>query len=291
MSIKRNGLGRNLSALLGTPSTSAPSTEPIKLPLHALQPGKYQPRRVIEEGPLEELAASIQQQGLLQPILVRELDDQKYEILAGERRWRACQRAGLVNIPVIIKPADDQTAMAIALIENLQREDLTVLDQAQAMHRLHTEFDLTHQQIAALVHKSRTAVSNFLRLLTLSPQVKNLLDTNQLDMGHARTLLGLQESEQNQVAEIIVKRGLSVRETENLVNRLKKGNSTEKISKEPNPLYTEKLSTISECLQTRVQLKPGKLGKGSLVIHYDNAVHLQKVLERLGVLEGLERNM
>lgn len=177
MTVKRSGLGRNLSALLSHSGsallTDKPAIEHLKLAVGCLQPGKYQPRGEMEEAPLHELAQSIKKQGLLQPLLVRELSDGRYEIIAGERRWRASQIAGLTEVPVILKQVDDETAMAMALVENLQREDLNAMDQARAMHRLTSEFALTHQQVADLLCKSRTAVSNFLRLLTLATAVKN----------------------------------------------------------------------------------------------------------------------
>ncbi|TAL63031.1 MAG: ParB/RepB/Spo0J family partition protein, partial [Legionella sp.] len=205
MATKRSGLGRNLSALLSQSSTMVlderPVTNPLKLAVGCLQPGKYQPRGEMEEAPLMELADSIKKQGLLQPLLVRELDDGRYEIIAGERRWRASQMAGLTEVPVIVKQVDDETAMAMALVENLQREDLNAMDQARAMYRLTNEFSLTHQQVAELLCKSRTAVSNFLRLMSLSTVVKKMLEHGDLDMGHARALLTLDELQQNQVAQ------------------------------------------------------------------------------------------
>jgi ParB family chromosome partitioning protein len=292
MTVKRGGLGRNLSALLGTTANTpltAPfqsTIEPHKLALTCIQPGKYQPRGEFDDALLAELAASIKQQGLLQPIIVRELSQTgSYEILAGERRWRACQLAELIEIPVIIKQVDDQTAMAIALVENLQREDLNAMDQARAMHRLTSEFGLTHQQIADLLNKSRTAVSNFLRLLTLSPTVRRLLENADLDMGHARALLMLDEHQQVEVAQLVVAKELSVRETEKLVNRIKKGVIVEKNVSAPlvNISYTNHIQNLSERLQTKIALKPAKNGKGTLVIHYESDQNLERVLELLQV--------
>lgn len=177
MTVKRSGLGRNLSALLSQSSgnllNEKPQADGLKLAVDCLQPGKYQPRGEMEEAALTELAESIKKQGLLQPLVVRELSDGRYEIIAGERRWRASQLAGLTEVPVVLRQVDDETAMAIALVENLQREDLNAMDQARAMHRLTNEFSLTHQQVADLLCKSRTAVSNYLRLLALSTAVKN----------------------------------------------------------------------------------------------------------------------
>lgn len=286
MTVKRGGLGRNLSALLSQSGTSLlndkPQAEPLKLSVNCLQPGKYQPRGEMEDGPLNELAESIKKQGLLQPLLVRELSSSGlYEIIAGERRWRASQIAGLTEVPVILKQVDDETAMAMALVENLQREDLNAMDQARAMHRLTSEFALTHQQVADLLCKSRTAVSNFLRLLSLSMAVKKLLEHGDIDMGHARALLMLEEEQQNQVAQLIIAKNLSVRETEKLVERVKVGNTEKTVRDEPKPLYEEQLSSLAQQLKTQVKLKPGKSGKGSLVIHYDNAGALQQIIEQL----------
>ncbi len=287
MTVKRSSLGRNLSALLSQSSTillnEKPQAENLKLAVDCLQPGKYQPRGEMEEAPLMELAQSIKKQGLLQPLLVRELTNGRYEIIAGERRWRASQLAGLTEVPVLLKQVDDETAMAMALVENLQREDLNAMDQARAMHRLTHEFSLTHQQVADLLCKSRTAVSNYLRLLALSSGVKKLLEHGDLDMGHARALLMLEEEQQNQVAQLIVAKNLSVRETEKLVERIK----LEK-TKEQQPhhidlahLYYDQLENLSQHLQTSIKIKPAKAGKGSLVIHYDNEHSLKNIIEQL----------
>lgn len=286
MTVKRGGLGRNLSALLSQPSgillTDKPQTESLRLSVECLQPGKYQPRGEMEQAPLTELAESIKKQGLLQPLLVRELSSGRYEIIAGERRWRASQIAGLTEVPVILKQVDDETAMAMALVENLQREDLNAMDQARAMHRLTNEFSLTHQQVADLLCKSRTAVSNFLRLLSLSTAVKKLLEHGDIDMGHARALLMLEEEQQNQAAQLIVAKNLSVRETEKLVERIKAGKMVDKEPVERTEyLYQVELSTLAQQLQAPIKLKPGKAGKGSLVIQYDSADSLQKIIDQL----------
>lgn len=285
MTVKRSSLGRNLSALLSQSSSTLfneqSQPEQLKLAVTCLQPGKYQPRGGMEEAPLSELAQSIKKQGVLQPLLVRELDSGRYEIIAGERRWRASQLAGLTEVPVILKQVDDETAMAMALVENLQREDLNAMDQARAMHRLTTEFSLTHQQVADLLSKSRTAVSNFLRLLSLSNPVKKLLENGDMDMGHARALLALDEDQQNQVAQLIVAKNLSVRETEQLVERIKTGKPEPKALKENNSLFREQLNSLAKQLQTTIKLKQGKTGKGTLVIHYENDNNLQKIIDQL----------
>lgn len=284
MTVKRVGLGRNLSALLGNSTTNLlaekPSADHFKLSVDCLQPGKYQPRTEIEEEPLAELAESIKQQGLLQPLVVREIANERYEIIAGERRWRACQLAGLTEIPVILRQVDDETAMAMALVENLQREDLNAMDQARAMFRLTTEFGLTHQQVANILSKSRAAVSNYLRLLSLSNEVKRLLEHGDLDMGHARALLLLEEEQQEQVARLVVAKNLSVRETEKIAARIKEG-KVEQVNSKPDlsPLVKEQIQTLAEQLNTKIKIKPGKFGKGTLVIHYDTMQNLQTVIE------------
>ncbi|MGQ3889624.1 ParB/RepB/Spo0J family partition protein [Legionella sp. CNM-1927-20] len=289
MSIKRGGLGRNLSALLSTPApnfiSNTSTNETVKLALDCLQPGKYQPRSAIDDLTLHELASSIKQQGLLQPILARSLANGTYEIIAGERRWRACQLAGLTEVPVIIKQVDDETAIAMALVENLQRENLSPLDQARAMARLIEEFGLTHQQIADLLSKSRATVSNFLRLLALSPEVMKLLDNGDLDMGHARALLILDEEKQVQVANIIIVKNLSVRETEQLVNRLKEADKLpQPNSRESLPQFSliySHLEKLKEHLNTQINVKHSKAGKGSLVIHYNSLQELETVIEQI----------
>lgn len=286
MTVQRKSLGRNLSALLGQSNMLLAERQSglMKLSVDCLQAGKYQPRSEMEEASLGELAQSIKKQGLLQPLLVRELNNGCYEIIAGERRWRASQMAGLSEVPVIVKQVDDETAMAMALVENLQREDLNAMDQARAMYRLTSEFSLTHQQVAELLCKSRAAVSNYLRLLSLSNSVKKLLEHGDLDMGHARALLVLEEEQQNQVAQLIVAKNLSVRETEKLVERIK----TNKPLKQESPLdyphfYEDQLQTLAQHLQTKIKLKPGKSGQGSLVIHYQDEDCLKRLMEQLGV--------
>jgi len=291
MSVKRSGLGRNLSALLGTSSsTILASTQPLSVPetrclaVDRLQPGKYQPRRAMDDTALQELASSIKQQGLLQPLLVRLVTDDRYEIIAGERRWRASMLAGLTEVPVVVKQVDDETAMAMALVENLQREDLNPVDKARAMARLTEECSLTHQQIAELLSISRAAVSNFLRLLSLCGEVMRLLEYGDLDMGHARTLLILEGEQQLEVARIVVAKNLSVRETEKLVNRVKENRLTTHdsppVMKEYSAIQTH-LDDLALQLNTQVKLKPGKAGKGSLVIQYSSQHELEAVIAQI----------
>ncbi len=287
MSQKRSGLGRNLSALLSqSPLQFQADTHLLEhaaieyRPITSLMPGQYQPRRVFSEETIRELADSIQKQGLLQPLVVRELTSGQYEIIAGERRWRACQQAGLAQVPVLIRQVNDETALALALVENLQREDLSVLDQARAMQRLLTEFDLTHQQIAELLSKSRTAVSNHLRLLNLTKEVQTYLEQGSLDMGHARCLLALNIEEQNRVAALVVAKALSVRETERLVHTLKMSES-EPPKSQPTTLNERvqpKLDSLAQQLQTQVRIKQSATGRGTLMIAYADLAELDKII-------------
>jgi ParB family chromosome partitioning protein len=289
MVAKRGGLGRNLSALLSHAESGqaileldVKNGEHIELPVENLAPGKYQPRREMNEASLAELADSIKKQGLLQPLVVREIAPHRYEIIAGERRFRACQLAGMSRVPVLLRKVDDETAMAMALVENLQREDLNPIDEARAMHRLTTEFALTHQEVADILSKSRAAVSNYLRLLNLCGDVRHMLERGLLDMGHARCLLMLDENAQKDVAGLIVTKGLSVRETETLVAKMKapKPLSQERKIDTP-PLFERELKVLSMRLKTEIKLKQGKASSGTLVIHYEDTDALQKMLSAL----------
>jgi ParB family chromosome partitioning protein len=282
---KTRGLGRSLSVLLNqhTEVKTQSSTEANMLEPQKLQPGKYQPRGVIDETHLKELADSIQKQGLIQPIVVRPLTSQpdRYEIIAGERRWRASQIAGLTTIPVIIKHVDDETAMALALIENLQREDLNPLDKARAMQRLTEEFELTHQQVAEVLSKSRASVTNFIRLLQLHPIVINHVEHGDLDMGHARALLILTPPQQLEAAKLIMARQLNVRETEILAKRIKEGQSLEKKHQPIIPAYLDEIRHLSTALKTKVDIKSIAKGRGKLIIHYDNEAKLKTLIASL----------
>lgn len=282
MTVKRSGLGRNLSALLGgvTPQSSGPLPPPQLVSIKDLQPGKYQPRRSFDEETLKELSQSIQRQGLLQPIVVRGIGQERYEILAGERRWRACQLAGMQDIPVIVKTVTDEEALVIALVENLQREDLNALESARAMDQLMREHDLTHQQVADLLSKSRSNVSNQLRLLSLSLPVQQHLEQGNLEMGHARALLMLEESLQAEVARQVTEKQLSVRATEALVARLKAGEEIVEVF-EATPLKHPFEKMLNDYLKTKVEIKPGRAGRGKLVIHYDNEACLGSIVESL----------
>lgn len=290
MTVKRGGLGRNLSALLGASGGHTLLAEKeeviitpqrLSLSVDALRPGRSQPRAAFDDVTISELAESIKKQGLLQPLLVREVADGQYEIIAGERRWRACKLAEIQQIPVILHQVDDETAMAMALVENLQREDLNAMDQARAMHRLTTEFALTHQQIAELLSKSRTAVTNFLRLLNLNSSVRLMLEHGDIDMGHARCLLMLEEDQQYQVAQLVVAKNLSVRKTEALVTRVKSGGAIRAAKASVPSLFEETLVGLSTQLQTKIKIKPSSAGRGILMIHYNDERKLQAILNQL----------
>lgn len=284
---KRSGLGRNLSALLSPSSNSIQALKvadnnSTMLSVSCLQSGQYQPRTVMDEASLQELTLSIKQQGLLQPILVRPLSDTHYEIIAGERRWRACQMAGFDTIPAIIRQVDNETAMAMALVENLQREDLNAVEQAKAIERLSKEFSLTHQEIATLLSKSRTAISNFVRLLSLPADVLRLLENGDLDMGHARALLSLDAEQLIPAAHLVVAQDLSVRETEKLVHRIKEGKTEEKSRDNPlSPHLQSYLEYLTSELQTKVAFKTKKSGKGALIIHYNSAQDLEILVNKI----------
>jgi len=294
MTTKNRGLGRGLDALLGggarkgadeqqekgeqqSPATGAVSQLGIEL----IQRGRYQPRRHFDEEKLQELADSISAQGVVQPIVVRPVGN-VYEIIAGERRWRAAQLAGLHEIPAVIRDVDDQAAMAMALIENIQRDDLNPLEEAGALHRLLEEFGLTHQEIAQAVGKSRTTVTNLLRLLELEPEVKTWLDEGKMEMGHARAILGLSGEAQVDAAKQVVRNGLSVRETEKLVRRLQ-GQASKPAKKElpvdPNIRSLEQ--DLSDKLGARVHLQSGTRGKGKLVISYNSLDELEGILAHI----------
>ncbi len=290
---KRRGLGRGLDALLGDMSTEAGAAEEAgtgkaakldTLPVDLIQRGKYQPRRDFNAESLQELADSIAAQGVVQPIVVRPISEDRYEIIAGERRWRAAQQAGLDEIPVVVRDVPDQTAMAMALIENIQRDDLNPLEEANALHRLLNEFELTHQEVAQAVGKSRTTVTNLLRLLDLNEDVKTLVDERRLEMGHARALLGLKGAEQSSAARQVVSRGLSVRETEKLVRRLQNGEETPRAGKKTPEVDADirrLQDDLSGKLGAKVLLEQGKGGKGKLVIAYNSLDELEGILEHI----------
>ncbi|MBB5605543.1 MULTISPECIES: ParB/RepB/Spo0J family partition protein [unclassified Janthinobacterium] len=289
---KLKGLGRGLDALLGGGGGDFASPEhntPSNLPVSQMQAGKYQPRTRMDEGALNELAASIKAQGLMQPILVRPIGQDtlsglvKYEIIAGERRFRASQLAGLTEVPVLVRDVDDLAAAAMALIENIQREDLNPLEEAQGIHRLITDFSFTHEQAATAVGRSRSAVSNLLRLMNLAAPVQTMLMAGDIDMGHARALLAVDAASQINLANQVVAKRLSVRETEKLVTR-----SVEEAANPVEPRQKEKSGDIarleeelSDTLATPVVFKMGNKGRGQLVIDFADLDVLDGVLARL----------
>lgn len=278
---KRKSLGKGLDALLPEPLESAdtPSHGLSEIPVETLYRGAHQPRRRINEEGIEELAASIRAEGLLEPVIVRPRREGGYEIVAGERRWRAAQRAGLETIPALVREMDDRQAMAIALIENIQREDLNPLEEAVALKRLLAEYDMTHEEIADTVGRSRPAVSNLLRLLELAPGVRHMIDSGELDMGHARALLALPMDEQAMAGREVVKRSLSVRQTEALVKRLLSG-ATRGPAPDPDTRRLER--STSEHLGAPVTIATNNKGKGRIVIRYSSLDELDGILSRMG---------
>lgn len=275
---KLKGLGRGLDALLSGGETSE-GERLLTLPVESLVPGKYQPRTQFDETALQELAESIKAQGLMQPILARSLPGGRYEIIAGERRWRASQLAGLSEVPVLVREVPDEAALRMALIENIQREDLNPLEEAQGLQRLIEEFGMSHQQIAEAVGRSRAAVSNLLRLLHLAKPVQQLLMTRQLDMGHARALLPLSHAKQTEAANEIVKRGLSVREAERLANRLLHPKTTQETPKDRDVQRLEE--TLAERLGAPVAIRANRKGAGKLTIAFASLDQLDEILQRL----------
>jgi ParB family chromosome partitioning protein len=291
---KKRGLGRGLEALLGpkaaaeAPKLEATAQDTLRnLPVNALAPGKYQPRRQMDEAKLSELADSIRAQGVIQPIVVRELARGSFEIIAGERRWRASQLAGLDEVPVVVREVDDRTVVALALIENIQREDLNPLEEAQALQRLIDEFDLTHAEAAEAVGRSRAAVSNLLRLLELPPAVRALLEARRLEMGHARALLTLAPDMASKLASDAAEHGWSVREVEHRVQQLAAGKvpgtAPRKVAGKaaPHADIASLERELGETLGTRVIVQHGRGNKGRLVIHYSDLDTLDGVLIRL----------
>ncbi|HYK16207.1 MAG TPA: ParB/RepB/Spo0J family partition protein [Burkholderiales bacterium] len=281
---KMKGLGRGLDALLGSEEPAAARAagdQQAELKVDLLQPGKYQPRTRMDEATLKELADSIRMQGVMQPILVRPVGGGRYEIIAGERRWRAARMAGLSDVPALVREVPDNAALAMALIENIQREDLNPLEEANGIQRLVTEFNITHDKAAEMVGRSRSAVSNLLRLLALSEPVRDLLHQGKLDMGHARALLALTGMQQIETARLIAERGMSVRETEKLVGRLLRGTPAKKPRKTSDRDVLRLQEELAQKLGTKVEIKAGSKGRGSVVIQYSNLDQLDAILARL----------
>ncbi len=288
---RKPGLGRGLDALLGAARTpgaeaEAPTESVRQLPVDQLRRGQYQPRGAISQESLQELADSIRAQGVVQPIVVRPLTEGgAYEIIAGERRWRACQLAGLHEIPVVIRDVNDQTALAMALIENIQREDLNPIEEANSLKRLLDEFSLTHQQVAEAVGRSRTAVSNLLRLLALPGAVREMVEQGRLEMGHARALLALDEGVLAETAAKVADKGLSVRETEALVRAQLKRQGDKGAPAPAEPVGAGDVrrleGELSERLGSRVSIRYNSKGKGRLVIDYNSLDELDGIIARI----------
>ncbi len=289
MAARKKGLGRGLDALLGAQAGASQNLADDvnkvgklqELPVDVIHRGRYQPRRDMDPEALSELAASIKQQGVMQPIVVRPIGPEKYEIIAGERRWRACQLAGLHSIPVVIKDVADEAAIAMALIENIQREDLNPIEEAASLQRLLQEFDLTQQQVADAVGKSRSTVTNLLRLMTLRDDVRILLEHGDIEMGHGRALLGLPTELQSQAAAKVVARGLSVRQTESLVRALQKPKVGQPPVESGDGDVKQLEQQLGETLGAKVSIQNTKKGKGRLVVTYNSLDELDGILAHI----------
>ena len=280
--IKAKGLGRGLDALLATDDTGGARESLATAPVTQIRPGRYQPRTRMDEESLNELAQSIRSQGLMQPILVRTVSHGQFEIIAGERRWRAAKIAGLNEVPIVVRDVPDQAALAMALIENIQRENLNPLEEATGIQRLIDEFKLTHQEAADAVGRSRAATTNLLRLLNQQQPVQDLLMDGRIDMGHARALLALEGPRQTELARKVEREGRSVRETEQLVQhtlnpKVKASAARPRADRDTARLQEE----VSERLGTTVEIRPGKKGAGKLVVGYMSHAHLDELLAKL----------
>ena len=289
MSVRKKGLGRGLDALLGVGNASRSQSEASadtpehhilkEIPVDLVQRGKYQPRRDIDPESLQELAESIRAQGIMQPIVVRPISDRKYEIIAGERRWRAAQIAGLDRVPAVIRDVSDEAAIAMALIENIQREDLNPIEEAVSLQRLQQEFDLTQQEVADAVGKSRSTIANLLRLMSLQEDVRLLLERGDMEMGHARALLALEGMQQSQAARTVVGKGMSVRQTEALVRTLvaRQASPVQPPSR-LDPNIRQLQDDLSQKIGARVQIQHTAKGKGKLVLSYNSLDELDGIL-------------
>jgi len=284
--VKLKGLGRGLDALLAGDMESVSAGDALRtLKVGQLQPGKYQPRTQMDQESLGQLADSIRAQGIMQPILVRPVGTEKFEIIAGERRWRAAQLAGLQEVPVLVREIADEAALAMSLIENIQREDLNPLEEAAGIKRLIDEFDMTHQAAAEAVGRSRAAVTNLLRLQNLHADVQEMLMQNRLDMGHARALLAISGAKQIAAAEQIAQKGMSVREAEQLVKRLA-GAPRKPAAKSMNADVVRLQEEVSESLGATVKIRPARNGAGVVKIHYSSLDHLDEILGRLKTVKS-----
>lgn len=277
---KQKGLGRGLDALLSGNGNADFAEESLQsLEIAKLQPGKYQPRTNMDQVALAELAESIKAQGVMQPILVRPVNADRYEIIAGERRWRAAQLAGLTEVPALIREVSDESALAMSLIENIQRENLNPLEEAMGIQRLINEFGMTHQTAGEALGNSRSTISNLLRLLNLSAPVQELMMQGKIDMGHGRALLSLAPGQQIKIANVIVQKQLSVRETEKIVNQIE--HPALKQVKNPDRDLLRLQEDVSERLGAQVAIKPKKNGQGNIVIHYTSLDQLDDILSKL----------
>jgi ParB family chromosome partitioning protein len=276
---KAKGLGRGLDALLG--GDEAPREALLNLPVSRIRPGKYQPRTRMDQQALAELAASIRSQGLMQPLLVRPVDRDRYELIAGERRWRAAQMAGLEEVPALVREVADDAALAMSLIENIQRENLNPMEEAAGLQRLLDEFKMTHEQAAESVGRSRSTTSNLLRLLKLAKPVQEMVMEGALEMGHARALLALEGARQVELAHRVAARGLSVRETEALVQGLMRGAPARRRGKKADRDLARLEEEVSERLGTTVEIRAARKGSGKLVLHYSSLDHLEQLLKKL----------
>jgi ParB family chromosome partitioning protein len=298
MSVKKRGLGRGLDALLGaskaahavgldepvnTAQGDSPADDTVlkELPVDLIQRGKYQPRRDMEPESLRELADSIIAQGVMQPIVVRPISDTRFEIIAGERRWRATQLAGLDVIPAVVRDVSDQAAIAMALIENIQREDLNPIEEAASLQRLQREFELTQQEVATAVGKSRSTVANLLRLMTLQEDVRRLVEHGDLEMGHARALLGLEGTDQSQAARTVAGKGLTVRQTEALVRHFLESENRAVPVKQLDPNIRHLQDDLSRRLGAPVRIQHSAKGRGKLVLSYNSLDELDGILSHI----------
>ncbi|MDD9195424.1 ParB/RepB/Spo0J family partition protein [Aliivibrio sp. S3MY1] len=289
----KRGLGKGLDALLATSSLArekqaiaekseilSKETQLVELGIHQLSAGQYQPRKTMEEDALEELSASIRSQGIIQPIVVRQVAEQQYEIIAGERRFRAAKKAGLKQVPCVVKSVEDKAVIAMALIENIQREDLNAIEEAQALERLQQEFELTHQQISEVIGKSRTTVTNLLRLNALTSDVKILVEQKLLEMGHARALLALENEQQIELAHLVIEKKLTVRQTEQKVKELLAPEKED----QPKAIDTEMVAIsdkLSATLGSKVVISRNSSGKGKVTIAFDQAHKLELLIAKL----------
>ena len=280
--VKPKGLGRGLDALLSSDIEAARNTDALRtLNVAQLEPGKYQPRSHMDDASLQTLAESIKTQGIMQPILVREISSDKFEIIAGERRWRASKIVGLEQIPVLVRDIADEAALAMALIENIQRENLNPLEEAQGIKRLIDEFAMTHEKAAEAVGRSRVAVSNLLRLLLLCSQVQEMLMQNKLDMGHARALIGLDPAQQVMLANKIIQQNLSVREVESLVKNLSSSVKPKLQKTNTNRDVMALQNTLSEKIGASVSISAKANGSGTLKINYSNLDQLDEIIKKI----------